>query len=67
MSIRVIKKEVPVTPEDVRKLQETVSSILDHVKQEGDQALRSYMKKFDHFEPESFLVTPEDAAREGIT
>jgi sulfopropanediol 3-dehydrogenase len=63
MPIREIKKEVPVTPQDVKKLQETVSSILDHVKRDGDEALRLYMKKFDHFEPESFLVTPEVAAR----
>ena len=58
-----IKKARPVTEEDVRQLQETVGAILQKVKKEGDHALKYYEKKFDNYEPESFLVTPKEAAK----
>ena len=63
MPVKEIKKEVPVTEADVRQVQETVRSILEKVKKEGDKALRYYEKKFDDFEPESFLVTAKEASR----
>ncbi|MDX1413282.1 MAG: histidinol dehydrogenase [Candidatus Promineifilaceae bacterium] len=63
MYYRELKSEVPVTPADVRQLQDTVQQILSQVKDEGDAALRFYSQKFDNFEPESFLVTAEDAAQ----
>jgi len=63
MSLKEIKKEVPETEADIRQLQETVRSILENVKEEGDKALRYYMRKFDNFEPESFLVTADEAAK----
>jgi len=63
MSVKELKKEVPVTEADVRQLQETVRSILEKVKKEGDEALRYYEKKFDGFEPESFLVTADEASK----
>lgn len=59
---RLIKKSEPVTEEDVRRLQETVSSILQQVKDEGDSALRYFEKKFDDYEPSTFLVSSEEAA-----
>jgi histidinol dehydrogenase len=58
-----IKKEVPVPEADIRQLQEVVRSILEDVREEGDNAIHYYEKKFDDFEPESFLVTPEEAAK----
>ncbi len=61
--MKMLKKEVPVTAADVRQLQSTVQDILGRVKDEGDQALRFYSQKFDHFAPESFLVSPEEAAQ----
>lgn len=63
MYYRELKSEVPVTPADVRQLQDTVQEILGRVKEEGDSALRFYSKKFDNFEPESFLVTEDLAAQ----
>jgi histidinol dehydrogenase len=63
MYYKEIKKAKPVTEEDVRELQEAVGAILQKVKKEGDSALRYYEKKFDNYEPESFLVTPKEAAK----
>ena len=39
---------------------ETVAEILRNVKERGDEALREYTARFDHAEPESLLVTPEE-------
>lgn len=63
MNERILKAEVPVTEADVRDLQQTVQSILERVRKEGDSALRFYSKKFDHYDPPSFLITPEEAAQ----
>jgi len=63
MYYKNIKKEVPVTEEDIRQLQEVVRSILEDVREEGDNAIRYYEKKFDDFDPESFLVSREEAAK----
>lgn len=62
MYYKEIKKAKPVTEEDMRQLQETVCAILEKVKKEGDRALRYYEKTFDNYEPESFLVSPNEAA-----
>ena len=37
-----------------------VAEILRNVKERGDEALREYTAKFDHTEPESIVVTPEE-------
>ncbi len=63
MNYRELKKEIPVPEEDVRKLQDTVRTILERVKKEGDTALRDYEKRFDAYEPGSFLITAEQAAK----
>ena len=63
MYYREIKKGKPVAEEDTQQLQETVREILQRVKKEGDSALRYYERKFDNYEPESFLVSPEEAAK----
>jgi sulfopropanediol 3-dehydrogenase len=63
MYYREIKKAKPVTEEDIRQLQRSVDAILKKVKKEGDKALRYYAKKFDKYEPVSFRVSPEDAAK----
>ena len=54
MNYKEIKKAKPVSEQDVRKVQETVSAIIEKVRSEGDNALRYYEKKFDSYEPESF-------------
>jgi len=63
MPYQVIKAETKVTEQDIRQLRETVQTILGRVKKEGDSALRYYSKQFDNFEPESFRVTREQAAK----
>ncbi len=63
MKYKMLKEEVPVTTADMRQLQDTVQEILGQVKDEGDAALRFYSEKFDNFSPESFLVSPEEAAQ----
>ena len=62
MTYQLLKSEVPVTKADVRQLQNTVQDILSRVQEEGDTAVRLYSQKFDNFAPQSFLVTPEEAA-----
>jgi sulfopropanediol 3-dehydrogenase len=63
MYYKEIKKAKPVAEEDVRQLQEIVSSILQRVKKDGDSALRYYEKKFDNYEPTFFLISPDEAAK----
>jgi sulfopropanediol 3-dehydrogenase len=63
MKVKALKEEIPVPEEDLRKLQETVRSILERVRKEGDVALRDYEKRFDAYEPASFLVTAEEASK----
>jgi sulfopropanediol 3-dehydrogenase len=62
MYYREIKKAKPVTEEDIRQLQRSVSAILKRVKREGDKALRYYAKRFDKYEPATFRITPDEAA-----
>jgi histidinol dehydrogenase len=63
MKHREIKKANPQTSETQPQVQEAVRSILEKVRQEGDQALAYYEKKFDRYEPETFLVSEEEAER----
>jgi sulfopropanediol 3-dehydrogenase len=65
MYYREIKKEIPVTAQDIQRLQDTVSEILANVKKNGDEALRFYAAKFDRYEADSFRVTPQQAAKAG--
>lgn len=41
---------------------ETVRDVLDDVRARGDEAVRQYSEKFDHWSPESFLLSPEQVA-----
>ncbi len=63
MYYREIKSAVPVAEEDVHQLQETVKSILARVKTKGDKAVRYYEKEFDNYDPPSFRISEEQAAR----
>jgi histidinol dehydrogenase len=65
MSYREIKSAVAVAEEDVQQLQKTVKSILSKVKTDGDSAIRYYEKKFDDFDPPSFHISEEEAAKAG--
>jgi len=62
MATTILKSELPTTEVDIASLRETVASILARVEHEGDAALRHFARKFDGFEPESFRVTPQQAA-----
>jgi len=61
MGYRVIKKGSVQIKDDQGQLEDTVRSILDKVREEGDEAIAYYEKKFDNFEPESFRVSEEEA------
>ncbi len=58
--MKIIKKSKERTPEDVRKLRHTVSTIIDHVCKKGDAALREYTDRFDGYGRRSFRVTREE-------
>jgi sulfopropanediol 3-dehydrogenase len=57
-----LKKASPAAAADVRLLQDTVRSILDEIRAEGEPAVRRYSKKFDDWDPETFRVGPEAIA-----
>ena len=65
MTYREIKSAVAVAEEDVQQLQKTVKSILSKVKTDGDSAVRYYEKKFDNFDPPSFRISEDEAAKAG--
>src|SRR5690554_676110 len=45
---------------DLQGLHQTVQTILNEIKQEGDTALQKYSLKFDGIVPEQFLVTGDE-------
>lgn len=45
---------------DLSKLNETVSSVLKDIKDNGDAAVKRYEEKFDHVQLSSLAVTPEE-------
>lgn len=48
---------------DVSSLNATVSSILDDIRLNGDDAVRRYEEKFDHAQLADLLVTPDEIAQ----
>jgi sulfopropanediol 3-dehydrogenase len=40
-------------------VRETVAGVIEDIRQRGDQAVREYSQKFDHWAPESFRLAPE--------
>ena len=63
MQFREIKRATHQQAKDEHyKMQETVRSILEKVRRDGDRALAYFEKKFDNFEPETFLVAVQEAA-----
>ena len=45
---------------DLSKLNETVSTVLKDIKDNGDEAVKRYEEKFDHVQLSSLAVTPEE-------
>ncbi|MDD6154104.1 MAG: histidinol dehydrogenase [Eubacteriales bacterium] len=58
--MKIIKEAKPVSEENRRDLENTVSDIVRTVREKGDQALRDYGTRFDGAYRESFRVTPEE-------
>lgn len=63
MQYREIKKATPHTKKTQPQVEKTVYSILEKIRQEGDRAIAYYEKEFDNYEPETFLVSEEEAVR----
>jgi len=63
MALKLLKTDKPQTASDVEALQSTVREIINKVRNEGNSALKYYQEKFDNHKPESFLITPEEAAK----
>ena len=64
-----LKKANPPTPQDVKQIRDTVTEILESVRDEGEKAVRRYSSRFDNWDPPSFRVDDETikAAREQLS
>ena len=58
--IRYLKqgKDAQARSDDDVKVRHTVEAILKDIEQRGDEAVRAYSEKFDHWGPESFQLSP---------
>lgn len=58
---KVSWNEIAARPHlDVSQLNATVESILDDIKQNGDEAVKRYEEKFDHVKLQSLIVSEEE-------
>jgi len=55
-----LKEAKPSPKEDLSEVRETVSDILESVKNEGVEAVRRYSKNFDNWAPDSFKITKDE-------
>jgi len=58
--LRYLKKAVERPKEDLAKVRETVSEIINFVKSDGESAIRYYSKLFDKWEPKSFKISNDE-------
>jgi sulfopropanediol 3-dehydrogenase len=58
--VEYLKKEMTIPVQETKDLENTVATIIQRVRQEGDAALRDYLLQFDHVELEDLRVTEED-------
>ncbi len=61
-----LKRAQERTEADRRQIEETVRGILEHVRRDGDAAVREYSRRFDGWDPPRFRVDPgavEEARR----
>ena len=58
--IRYLKqgKDAQARSDDDAKVRHTVEGILKDIEQRGDEAVRAYSEKFDHWSPEDFRLSP---------
>ena len=61
-SLAQLKEEVvnQLAEIDNKQVEEQVKDIIQHVKSEGDEALKYYTDKFDHYVPTSFKLSQEE-------
>lgn len=57
---RYLKKALEKPVEDVTAVRETVRTILEKIRTEGEDGLRYYSEKFDNWSPKSFRVSDDD-------
>ena len=69
--IRYLKrgKDVQVRADDDAKVRATVESIIKDIESRGDEAVREYSKKFDHWDPANFRLSQADieAAKKALS
>jgi histidinol dehydrogenase len=62
MALELLKSDKVKTASDIESVQNAVRGIIKKVRDEGDAALKFYQKKFDNHTPDTFRITPENAA-----
>src|SRR5438874_1522459 len=50
----------PTPPTGSKDVQEVVASVIQDVRERGDEAVRHYSEKFDQWSPESFRLSDEE-------
>ncbi len=58
-----LKKAIEKPVEDLTAVRDTVRSILDKVRAEGEAGVRYYSEKFDNWSPESFKISEDEIAK----
>ena len=59
MSITYLKEAVPAAQvaKNLADVRETVTGVIADIRERGDEAVREYSAKFDHWSPESFRLS----------
>ena len=57
MKIKIIKAEAEVREEDSRELKETVQSVINTIRNEGDKGVSEFTKKFDGIDIQKFILS----------
>ncbi|MBI9082943.1 MAG: histidinol dehydrogenase [Desulfobacterales bacterium] len=55
-----LKTAIEKPEEDISEVRDTVSKIIQEVKANGEDAVRRYSEKFDHWSPKSFRVSEDE-------
>ena len=64
-----LKKAAPPEAQDVKRIEDTVRTILDDIQSKGEPAVREFSRKFDNWDPPTFRVDQAtiDAASESVS
>ena len=57
MPIKIIKSETEIREEDSRELKETVQSVINSIRNEGDKGVSEFTKKFDGIDIKKFILS----------